>query len=467
MILLNSKEIEKALNIKIAVNFSIENISINSREHLKNNLFIPIKGNNFDGHDFILDAFKNGSTASLVEKKFLSKSNIGQIKDKIIIPVENSLESLQKLAEYSRNRIRKLNVICITGSSGKTTVKNWLSNILGNYYEIHSTVGNFNNLIGLPLSLSRMKSKTNLCILELGMNQKGEIKKLSCLAKPNISLITNIGPAHIGNFHNQKEIAIEKSNIFYGQTGGISLIPRDSLYYDLILKSAKQSKSKIYTFGYHKKSDFRILSSTFDDKKNRKLLKLKLMEKEVSFHNNFSGRIWEINFLIVFMVSKLIGINSEDILKKLKNLKPAEGRGSIHNLIFDNKKITLIDDSYNSNPLSLKNSIQSFISSPNTKGRKVCVIGDMLELGKNSFKYHHKIADILIKSNIGYVYTVGKESKIINKKLKNKVPVTHFENVDLLIKQIYKIFINYDLILIKGSNSIGLNKIFEKIKNCK
>ncbi len=117
--------------------------------------------------------------------------------------------------------------------------------------------------------------------------------------------------------------------------------------------------------------------------------------------------------------------------------------------------------------MSLKNSIQNFISSPNTKGRKVCVIGDMLELGKNSFKYHHKIADILIKSNIGYVYTVGKESKIINKKLKNKVPVTHFENVDLLIKQIYKIFINYDLILIKGSNSIGLNKICEKIKNCK
>ena len=206
------KEIYEALSIKksLVENFRFEKISIDSRNLNDKSLFIPIKGEKFDGHNFIDDAASKGVKFSLVEK---NKKKL--VKDKTIklIEVSDTQESLLKLAKHVRKKNTKFKVICITGSSGKTTLKDWLSQVLNKKLSIYSNPGNFNNHIGMPLSLINIPPKTQICILELGMNNYGEIKKLAEIAKPHIAIVTNVGNAHIGNFKNSLEIANEKSDI--------------------------------------------------------------------------------------------------------------------------------------------------------------------------------------------------------------------------------------------------------------
>ena len=179
MSLFNSKELSQALNIKVDQNFSFDEISIDSRNLKKNSLFFPIKGKNFNGHDFILSAFKNGAIASIVEEKQVKKINKSLFSNRILIPVKDSLKALQDFSIYIRKRPNNLNMICITGSSGKTSVKEWISTILSDFFNTHSSLGNFNNHIGVPLSLARMREETEVCVLELGMSNPGEIEFLT------------------------------------------------------------------------------------------------------------------------------------------------------------------------------------------------------------------------------------------------------------------------------------------------
>ena len=234
------KEIYEALSIKksLVENFRFEKISIDSRNLNDKSLFVPIKGEKFDGHNFIDDAARKGVKFSLVEK---NKKNL--VKDKTInlIEVSDTQESLIKLAKHVRKKNTNFKVICITGSSGKTTLKDWLSQVLNKELNIYSNPGNFNNHIGMPLSLINIPPKTQICILELGMNNYGEIKKLAEIAKPHIAIVTNVGNAHIGNFKNSLEIANEKSDIFkFHNKNSFAIIPGDSKYLSLIQKKAKK-----------------------------------------------------------------------------------------------------------------------------------------------------------------------------------------------------------------------------------
>ena len=205
MNILTTKEIKKALLLKNTFRDEIEfsGVSIDTRTIKKGNLFIPIKGKNYDGHNYIDEAFEKGAYASLVEfkKKQILKN------DKRLIYVKSTIDSLHKLAKFSRNRIKDLTTICVTGSTGKTTLKEWIFDIFKGSINTYKTIGNFNNEIGMPLSLANMPRDTKICVLELGMNSPGEIKKLSEIAKPNVGIITNIGTAHAANFKDPKNIA--------------------------------------------------------------------------------------------------------------------------------------------------------------------------------------------------------------------------------------------------------------------
>ena len=214
MSLSNSKELSQALRIKVDQSFSFDEVSIDSRSLKLNSLFFPIKGKNFNRHDFIIDAFKNGAIASIIEERQINKINKSLFNNRILIPVKDSLKALQDFSIYIRKRPNNLNMICITGSSGKTSVKEWISTILSDFFNTHSSLGNFNNHIGVPLSLARMREETEVCVLELGMSNPGEIEFLTGISKPDFSILTNVGPAHLGSFKNIEEIVIEKSCIF-------------------------------------------------------------------------------------------------------------------------------------------------------------------------------------------------------------------------------------------------------------
>ena len=347
------KEINQALGIKESYkyNFKFGNVSIDSRNLDYKSLFIPIKGQNYDGHNFIDHAASKGVKFSLVEK---NKKHFVTNKKIHLIEVHNTQNSLTKLAKYIIKKNKKIKVICITGSSGKTTLKEWLSKILKKEFAVYSNPGNFNNHIGMPLSLINIPYKTEICILELGMNSYGEIKKLAEIAKPHIAIITNIGDAHIGNFNTNIEIAREKSDIFqYFNKKSIAIIPGDSKYINLIKKKAQKKTKKIFTFGENEKCDSRFVSYE-DEKVSFILSKQRInLKKKIKFKN------WEINISIILIILKILRLNLKNFCQNLEKLKPLSGRGEIVKIQKGSKNIILIDESYNSSPVALISAIEN------------------------------------------------------------------------------------------------------------
>ncbi len=454
----NSKSLANVLKSEVLKNQVISTISINSKKIGENCLFIPIKGERFNGHDFIGEAFRNGASLSLVEEKFISRLELSsELKKKLLI-VDNTLYSMKILAKEARERANKLKMIGITGSSGKTTLKNWTSEILKQYFLTHKTIGNYNNQIGLTLSLSMMPKNTEIGVFELGMNQKDEINELTKIIKPNISIITNVAPAHIENFNSEIEIAEEKSCIFSGHKKGIAIIPSESKYFEMLKIKAEKNFHKVYTFGIGKNSDFQFLGL----KKEKSTIRFKILGENFTVKNLYLANHFYLNISIIIGIAKLLKINLNNLKKQLQNLSPVQGRGSIHFVNYKKRKFTLIDDSYNSNPLSLEVSIKNLKTFYNYN-RKICVIGDMLELGKQSTKFHLDVIKILYSEKIDIVYTIGKFSKVIFSNMQKKIICEHFNNLKSLENAIFSVIQTNDVILFKGSNSIGLSKICKKL----
>ena len=437
------KEIYKALNLKneLNQNFIFENLSINSRNISSKSLFIPLKGKNFDGHNFIDDAARKGVRFSLVEKKKKKLVKDRKIK---LIEVKNTYESLKELAIYARNNVSNLKVICITGSSGKTTLKEWLKKILSKNYMVYSNPGNFNNYIGMPLTLMNIPKKTQICILELGMNKIGEIKKLVEIAKPQISIITNIGNAHIGNFNDSLEIAKEKSDIFeFFTKKSVAIIPGDSNYLNIIKKKAQRKTNNIFTFGETYNCDSKFKAYKYD-KISFTTSKHKIdLEKKSNFNN------WEINISIILTVLETLDLDLKKFSKNLENLKPLSGRGEIKK-VKKIKEFFLIDESYNSSPNALKSAIENLDNKKFNCHQKLLVIGDMLELGKFSKELHEKIIPSIVKIQPKVVITVGNFSKIISDNLPKNIKTFHFKKSIYVYNKLIKEIKDNDIVMIKG-----------------
>ena len=457
MILWTTEEINLALNLKEKIEKKkFSGISIDSRTIKKGELFIPIKGNKFDGHDFLEEAFKNGANASLVELK--KKKEINFNGDFYF--VKNTMRSLSILAEFSRNRIRNLTTICITGSSGKTTLKEWIFKTFKDSKISYCTSGNFNNHIGMPLTLVNMPKTTQLCILELGMNSPGEIKKLTKIAKPNLSIITNIGSAHSGNFKHQKKIVEEKSKIFsFLDKNSVAILPHDSMYHKyMFLKAAKKTK-KIFSFGMNKDSNIRIIKNNKKDSWTfafyHELLEIK---------NKYSFINWPQNVAIICCVAMVLKIKIKEIIDTLENLKPLGGRGELLKLKTNDKLFSLIDESYNSNPESLSQAIKNLKNYKSENRRTICVIGDMLELGSNARDFHENISKVLIENEPDILISVGKYTKFMFDKLPQNFLKFHYMSYEKVLKKLLNIIQNKDIIMIKGSNSTKLHIVAKKLR---
>ena len=456
MNILTTKEINEALLLKDKLINETEftGVSIDTRTIKKGNLFIPIKGKNYDGHNFIGEALKKGAYASLVE--FRKKQFVKY--DKRLIFVKSTIDSLHKLAMFSRNRIKDLIIICVTGSSGKTTLKEWIFKTLKGSVNTYRTIGNFNNEIGMPLSLVNMPRDTKICVLEIGMNSPGEIKRLSKIAKPNVGIITNIGSAHVANFENTVNIAKEKSDIFCSfDEESIAIIPFETSYYNLISKKALKKTKKVYSFGKNKSCDFRIIT------REESVSKLMIIDKEFNLKNNQSFINWEQNIVIILGLLRILKIKIKNIMSLMMKLGPIEGRGKKNQISYKNKSFTLIDESYNSNPESLAKAIENLENLKSNHTRIICVIGDMLELGKMSRPYHLRIVKILLKTKPHIIFTVGKYSNVIFKKLPENFLKFHFENYRNVFDKLLSIIENDDIIMIKGSNSTNLHLVSKKL----
>ncbi len=445
----NKLILEKIFGKKLSLN--IDGLSIDTRTIKKDNIFIAIRGKTKDGNAFIKNAFSRGAGA------VVSSSTLKRYEKKII-KLEKPSSFLNKFAKLKREQ-SLAKIIAITGSAGKTSLKNLLKDILKNFGKTHFSPKSFNNHFGVPISLSNLSTDTKFGIFEVGMSKAGEIKNLSKLIKPHIGIITNIGEAHLENFKNIFGIAKAKSEIIENIVpGGTIILNRDDKFFHFLYNKAKIYKLKIFTFGKHKKSDIRL--KRLKNKNQISEIFLKIKNKIINF------KIKDLNIynvLASIAVLNELGINPLNIIRKFKDFEMSEGRGKKHLITRYNKRFKLIDESYNASPLSVKNAIKNLSLIKKEKFKKYLLLGDMLELGDKSNKYHKEISKVINNSDIDKVFIKGKKTiftyKYLNKQKRGNI-LQNNEDIDFSLS---KMISNNDYLLIKGSHATGLNNFSKKI----
>ena len=430
---------------------NFEGLSIDSRMIKKNNLFLTIKGKDNDGNQFIPHALKKGARY-IVSSKVIKKDK------KKTIKVKNEVTFLTQFAKLKRQH-SLTKIVAITGSAGKTSLKNLIKKLLQKFANTYSSPRSFNNHLGVPISLSNLGVKDNYGVFEVGMSKAGEIKNLSNLIQPHIGIITNIGEAHIENFDNIRGIAKAKAEIMDNiKKKGTIILNRDDKYFSFLRKRAKLKKIKIVTFGKNKKSDIQLLK-IIENKNYRKIfIKVKNQKIDIDIKNiNIS------NVLASLAVIKEFNLNLNDVKNFFRKIEPTEGRGKIHLISRYNKQFKLIDESYNANPLSVKNAINNFDLIKKEKFKKYLILGDMLELGHKSEKYHKNLSKVINNSDIDKVFIKGEKTLFTYKNLNKSKQGNILQNKDDIDFVLKNLIANNDYLMIKGSNATGLNNFSKKM----
>ena len=432
-------------------------VSINSKTTKKNNLFFAIRGKNTDGHKFVNEAIKKGAVRAVINK---SNRNLFSKK---IIKVDNTFSSLNNLAKVTRENTNA-KVIGITGSVGKTTLKNLLSFSLSNYGKVYSSPFSYNNKFGVPLSVSNLKKGSEYGVFEIGMDKKGEINSLSKIVKPELAAITNISEAHLKNFKSIKDIAKAKSEIIDNISANGSLIlDKDERFFNYFYNKAKKKGIKVTSFSKKIKADIFLLN--IKNYKNYYKLKIQIKNKFFYFDIKYLTNSFLKNILSCITILFILKLDLEKMKKKFKNFKIPEGRGDIKKVKKFNKKFVFIDESYNANPLSMTSAINNISNyKKNNNLKKLVFLGDMLELGNSSERLHKQLSFLINRSDIDKVFVYGKYIKqtfnLLSENKKGKI----FVNLEQAYNYFRKIINNNDLLMVKGSNATGLNKFSKKIK---
>ncbi len=448
---------ELSQNKRLPKNLPLNLARINSKEVRQNDFFFAIKGKKNDGNKFVDHAFKNKASIAVVNRIQKKLRVNRQIK------VGNTLKFLTNVSKIFRTNINT-NLIAITGSCGKTTLKELLGETLKKISKVSISPRSYNNKFGVPLSLLNLKENDDFGILEVGMDKKGEIDYLSSVIQPDVSVITNVNFAHAKNFKNIKQIAIAKSEIIQNtKQGGFVVLNADDNFFNLHKRIAIKNNLKFISFGIKNKNS----SVKFLDIKNKGdyfqlYIQINKLKKHFLVSNNFQNNIYNILAALAIMS---IYIN---ILRLDKNIfltfKTPQGRGDLSKIKIFEKNINLVDESYNSNPLSLESAILNYDKIISKKFKKYLLLGDMLELGKHSKKLHQSIAATINKTNIDKVFIKGQFMKFMFEKLSDSKKGRILSNKSQIIDLIRNDLNNNDSLMVKASNATGFNKIIKEIK---
>lgn len=431
----------------ICGNLDLECINFckDTREINKGDIYVGIKGESFNGNIFYKEAIEKGAEICILD-------NDTEIEDKYkngectIILVDDTVTCLQKLAKYKRD-LYNIPVVAVTGSVGKTSVKDIISSVLSFKYNVLSTKGNFNNEIGLPLTVLGLNDSHDILVVEMGMSSFGEIHLLSNIARPTIAVITNIGTAHIGNLGSRENILKAKLEILDGMNSGTLIINNDN---DM-LKTVKYNN--LITIGIENDSDYmahdiyeKIFSSSFYINDN-------YVEIPVG------SRAFIYNSLFAFAVGKKLGLSEDEISDSLRKFKLTPHRLEL----IKTSKIDIIDDTYNASFDSVKNSLELLSKVDN---RKVFIFADILELDVFGECIHTDIGNVVLDNNIDVLITVGSLSKYTYDVVNNKdKECYYFENNDKLLENIDRILDDGDMVLVKGSNGMKLIDVVNYLKD--
>ncbi len=433
------------------VNDIFEGVSIDSRVVKSGQLFIAIRGEINDGHAFVDEALKNGAYGLLVDNRF-NETTSASPKAAVVV-VENTHEAMMKLAGNYRNKC-KAKVVGITGSNGKTTTKEYAYALLKTVEkDVYRSTGNLNNLFGAPLAIFAMPQSTNVAVMEMGISVKGEMTKLTRIVQPDLAVITNIGPSHLEFLSSVTDVARAKLEIVSSENSDCPLIINADD--QLLVEEAHKVKSNPITFAIDAQADFKVDSfEKIDDSKQQVTIDGK------SFMLNSLGRHQVYNFLAAYAAVRSLGYDFKNIATAQIDLSSAPMRGETLEL----NGIRLINDAYNANPDSVKAGLEAFELLAHS-GRRVLILGDMLELGGKAEKYHEKLGQSLANFNFELAILVGPLSGVvINGAVKagiDRGKLIGFADSQAVVSEIANLLKHGDLVYIKGSRGIALEKIID------
>lgn len=449
MTLWTSRQIADATGGDVSSDFKVSGLSIDTRSLQPGDLFVALKDVR-DGHDFIEAAIAAGAGGVLCER---SPENVKAV---TVPSSEKALEDLGVYARQSRKALR----IGVTGSVGKTSVKDALAVMFGAFGSTHKSIKSFNNHYGVPITLATIPEAAEYAVLEMGMNHAGEMSALSKLAKPEIALINNIAGAHLAYFDDVQGIADAKAEIIDGMEAGSALILNgDNKYTPHIRQKATSAGLRILTFGHSEADDVYIKSSS--SRADGGDLTCWINGEDVTIKLNVTGEHWFMNAAACLAVAKAAELDISKAAAALQNIVPAPGRGDVYSLEIDGKSITLIDESYNANPTSMR---AAFSAAALRSGRKIALLGDMFELGADELELHRDLAEPLVEAGFARVFVAGECMRFLMGALPQPMRAGWSTKPQNLLTKMKGELRDGDIVLIKGSNASGIGKVAAQLK---
>ena len=451
-VLWTSAEIVEATGGSVHGDFEVSGVTFDSREVRPGDLFVAMPGTVHDGHEFVAGAIAAGAAGAIVSQPI----------DAPHVLVEDTARALDALGRASRER-SKAKIIAVTGSVGKTSTKEAIYAGLDRWRRggVHRSVKSYNNHTGVPLSLARMPRDADYAVLELGMNNAGEIAALTRMVRPHVALITAIAPAHIENLKSEEAIADAKAEIFEGlEPGGIAILPNDSPHRDRLVKAARRRTDRIVTFG-RGDADVHALHAV-SSHGGGSLITASLLDCDLTFTISQPGDHWVSNALAALAAVEAVGGDVAVAGLALADMGALKGRGERHRVPLEGGELLLIDESYNANPASMAATLKSLGAETGVE-RRIAVLGPMRELGSHGDALHAGLAPAVIDAHVDRLVLIGEEMGPLADALEGQVPVDRASGVDDAADILLKIARPGDAVLVKASNSIGLARLVERV----
>jgi UDP-N-acetylmuramoyl-tripeptide--D-alanyl-D-alanine ligase len=432
----------------------VEGVSIDTRKDCMNKLFFALKGENGDGHQYLKEAI-NGGAGGLVVSSEMSYEAPGKIDSIPIFEVPDTLAGLQTLAKAYSRRVDP-RIVAITGSTGKTSTKNMIATMVRSKYKSYSTPGNMNNHIGLPLTVLGMEGGEDLLVVEMGANHKGEIGRLCEICKPQIGVITNVGRSHLEYFGSLEGVAFAKAELMEAlPEDGTAVLPADDQFFEFF---KQRTEAEVVTFGYSEEADWNIENvTTFKD--GGYTFNLRGNEMRIST----AGKHQILNVAAAVATSASLKINMSEVVSAVSEYRLDECRGAL----FDIGGIIFMNDSYNSNPESLRAAVDGFMELP-VEGKRWFVLGDMLELGQHSAELHREAGEYCGRVGVEGIVTLGEKTVELSRSaaVQRKAPpnISHFMDVEKLSLYLNSFLQPGDAVLVKGSRGIRMERVLEAIE---
>jgi UDP-N-acetylmuramoyl-tripeptide--D-alanyl-D-alanine ligase len=428
-------------------------VSIDTRTLQPGELFVALEGPSRDGHAFVAKALERQAAAAIVARR---PDDVAE--DAPLLIVDDSQQALEGLGRAGRNRAAA-RVVAVTGSVGKTSTKEMLRQVLEGFGSVHASRASYNNHWGVPLTLANLPPATRFAVAELGMNHAGEIRELTRMTRPHIAVVTAVAPAHLEFFKDTSGIADAKAEIFEGlEPGGVAVVNAETLHADRLLAAAERFAGTVVRFGSSAEADVRLVDLTSEAEGS--VARIAIAGRPLELRLSAPGRHWAMNALAVLAVVERLGLDLDAAAERLAGVRPGAGRGAARTLAWSKGTIRLLDESYNANPASMAAAIDVL---GRQAGRRIAVLGDMLELGASAPALHAALTEPLARAAVDLVFTAGERMRHLHEALPASRRGGWAADSRSLAPLVVEALEPGDVVLVKGSLGSAMRHVIQAI----